>query len=117
MPIFQPSNHTRCHRTALSSSRPPIPATSDLPHDFGLSMSLINKLPRLAALLLPVIALACSDASSPDHVETGGDTQAPAIAITTPSATGTFGTTDNSVVVAGTASDNVGVTQVAWAND
>jgi hypothetical protein len=44
------------------------------------------------------------------------DTTAPALTITTPS-TGTMSTTAASVTIAGTASDNVGVTLVSWATN
>jgi hypothetical protein len=46
----------------------------------------------------------------------GPDTTAPALTITTPS-TGTMSTTAASVTIAGTASDNVGVTLVSWATN
>lgn len=47
----------------------------------------------------------------------GTDTVAPAIAITAPTTNATFATTVSAVNLAGTASDNVGVTQVTWSND
>lgn len=40
----------------------------------------------------------------------------PAVTITSPTASPTFSTTDRSVVLGGTAVDNVGVTQVRWIN-
>jgi len=46
----------------------------------------------------------------------GSDTTAPALTITTPS-TGTLSTTAASVTIAGTASDNTGVTLVSWATN
>jgi hypothetical protein len=46
----------------------------------------------------------------------GADTTAPALTITTPS-TGTMSTTAASVTIAGTASDNIGVTLVSWATN
>jgi Matrixin/Glucodextranase, domain B len=46
----------------------------------------------------------------------GADTTAPALTITTPS-TGTMSTTAASVIIAGTASDNVAVTLVSWATN
>ncbi len=44
------------------------------------------------------------------------DTQAPTVSITSPSMTGSYSTSASTVTVSGTASDNVGVTQVTWAN-
>jgi hypothetical protein len=44
------------------------------------------------------------------------DTTAPVVAITSPTSSGTFATSSNTVIVGGTASDNVGVTQVSWVN-
>ena len=46
----------------------------------------------------------------------GTDTTAPALTITTPS-TGTMSTTAASVIISGTASDNVAVTLVSWATN
>jgi len=46
-----------------------------------------------------------------------GDTTAPAIAIATPTAAATYATTAATLNIGGTASDNVGVTQVTWSND
>ena len=46
----------------------------------------------------------------------GGDTTPPTIAITTPTAGSTYSTPTSSLALGGTASDNVGVTQVTWAN-
>lgn len=45
------------------------------------------------------------------------DTIVPTVTITGPTNTSTFATTSSSLPVAGSASDNVGVTQVAWSND
>jgi predicted xylose isomerase-like sugar epimerase len=47
----------------------------------------------------------------------GGDSIAPTVTITTPTTASTLTTSSSSVTVGGTASDNVGVTQVTWAND
>src|SRR5262249_35419712 len=44
------------------------------------------------------------------------DTIAPSIAITSPTSASTFVATGTSLALGGTASDNVGVTQVTWAN-
>ena len=46
----------------------------------------------------------------------GGDTTPPTIAITTPTSGSTYSTRTSSLALGGTASDNVGVTQVIWAN-
>ncbi len=46
----------------------------------------------------------------------GADTTAPSLTLTSPS-TGTISTTASSVTIAGTASDNVGVTLVSWATN
>src|SRR5207302_1196772 len=46
----------------------------------------------------------------------GGDTTLPTIAITTPTSGSTYSTSTSSLALGGTASDNVGVTQVTWAN-
>jgi hypothetical protein len=46
----------------------------------------------------------------------GGDTTPPTIAITTPTSGSTYSTPTSSLALGGTASDNVGVTQVTWAN-
>jgi hypothetical protein len=45
-----------------------------------------------------------------------GDTSAPTVAITSPSSSGSYATTSATVSLGGTASDNVGVTQVSWSN-
>jgi hypothetical protein len=45
------------------------------------------------------------------------DVTAPVVSITTPTSAATFPTTASTVTLGGTASDNVGVTQVSWAND
>src|SRR5439155_952525 len=46
----------------------------------------------------------------------GADTTPPAVAITSPTSLPTYSTSSSSLTLAGTASDNVGVTQVAWAS-
>jgi hypothetical protein len=46
----------------------------------------------------------------------GVDTTPPTVAITTPTSGSTYSTRTSSLALAGTASDNVGVTQVTWAN-
>jgi hypothetical protein len=45
------------------------------------------------------------------------DTTAPSVAITGPTSASTYSTTNTSMPLSGTASDNVGVTQVGWVND
>ncbi len=44
------------------------------------------------------------------------DTTAPAVAITSPTTSTTYGTKSDSLNIGGTASDAIGVTQVAWSN-
>ncbi len=48
---------------------------------------------------------------------TGPDTVAPALAITTPASGGAYTTTASSLALGGTATDNIGVTQVSWASN
>ena len=45
------------------------------------------------------------------------DTTIPAITITGPTTSSTYATVSSALTVSGTASDNVGVTQVSWSND
>jgi putative Ig domain-containing protein/Big-like domain-containing protein len=45
------------------------------------------------------------------------DTTPPSIAITGPTSASTYSTTNSSMPLSGTASDNVGVTQITWVND
>jgi len=45
------------------------------------------------------------------------DTTRPTVTITSPTSGTTYTTSSSSLTIAGTASDNVGVTQVTWAND
>jgi hypothetical protein len=58
-------------------------------------------------------ALVASELEPGDSV----DTISPTVNIISPSSTGSLETSDSAVNFAGTASDNVGVTQVAWSND
>src|SRR5258705_463091 len=44
------------------------------------------------------------------------DTTAPTVSITSPTASGSYSTTSNTVSLSGTASDNVGVASVTWSN-
>jgi len=46
-----------------------------------------------------------------------GDSTAPVVTITSPTSATTYSMTSTSVTLGGTASDNVGVTQVSWTND
>src|SRR5437660_1178172 len=48
---------------------------------------------------------------------TAPDTTPPTVTITTPTGTGSYATASSPLTVGGTAADNVGVTQVTWAND
>jgi hypothetical protein len=45
-----------------------------------------------------------------------GDTTPPSVAITSPTTASTYSTSNSALTLAGTATDNVGVTQVTWAN-
>ena len=45
------------------------------------------------------------------------DTTPPVVALTTPSSTGTYSATNSPLAVSGTASDNVGVTEISWTTD
>ncbi|UCH52553.1 MAG: right-handed parallel beta-helix repeat-containing protein [Pseudomonadota bacterium] len=76
----------------------------------------------LAAALGLVMLGACSGGtssggSSPPPPGPGGDSAPPIIAITTPVSGAVYVTAASSVALAGTASDNVGVTSVTWSND
>jgi len=52
-----------------------------------------------------------------DGGASGPDTTPPAVIITTPTSAATYATSSATISIGGTASDNVGVTQVTWAND
>jgi TM2 domain-containing membrane protein YozV len=66
-------------------------------------------------------ALTATDIQSDMAVSVGGgappDATAPSVAITTPTANPTLTVTTTPLALGGTASDNVGVTQVSWTND
>jgi hypothetical protein len=65
-------------------------------------------------------ALTAAELQTDMNTPVGGsapDTQNPTVAITAPSGTGSYTTTSSPIALAGTASDNVGVTQVSWTND
>ncbi len=44
------------------------------------------------------------------------DTESPVVAVVTPSTSGTYDTETSILTIAGTATDNIGVTQVSWSN-
>ena len=48
---------------------------------------------------------------------TPGDTTAPSVTITSPTSSSTYTTSSGTLALAGSASDNVGVTQVSWSNN
>jgi hypothetical protein len=48
---------------------------------------------------------------------TAPDTSAPTVSLSTPTSGGSYATESAAMMVTGTATDNVGVTQVAWRND
>ena len=59
---------------------------------------------------------ACSGFASAVAGPDPGDPTPPTVTITSPTANPTYGTSGSSVTLGGTASDNVGVTQVTWTN-
>ena len=61
-------------------------------------------------LLLPLL-LSCGDGGTAPPA----DTQAPQVVITSPTTAGSWETGETSLTITGTASDDVGVTQVTWA--
>jgi hypothetical protein len=61
-------------------------------------------------MLGTVLPLAARSAKAVDH-------QKPTIAIMTPTSSPTYTTSTTPLLIGGTASDNVGVTQVTWVND
>lgn len=74
---------------------------------------------RLAAFLLVLFAAGCGSGGSSDSpapLAAPADTTAPNIAITAPSSSGSHAAASSAVNVTGTASDEVGVTQITWAN-
>ena len=70
-----------------------------------------------------VLTVTATDAASNSGTDvltvtfTPPDTQAPTITITSPTSGSTYSTTSTPITLGGTASDNVGVTQVTWANN
>jgi uncharacterized phosphosugar-binding protein len=63
-----------------------------------------------------IINVNCTTASSTSTASSSADTQSPLLTITSPTTGGTYTTSSSSVTLAGTAQDNVGVTQVSWSN-
>jgi hypothetical protein len=57
-----------------------------------------------------------ADMTTPVSAAGNTDTQAPSVSITSPTTAPTYSTTATSITLSGSASDNVGVTQVTWAN-
>jgi hypothetical protein len=51
------------------------------------------------------------------NILVNGDTTAPVVTITSPTSQPTYGTTAGTLNFSGTASDNIGVSQVTWSND
>ncbi len=77
----------------------------------------------VGAIALLLVLGACGGAgSSADTASTSTppnsppDTTAPTVAITTPTASGSYSTANATVALGGTTSDNVGVTSVTWTN-
>ncbi len=59
-----------------------------------------------------------SECSPQQTIEvTGGDSTPPMITITSPTSSPTYSTSTQTITLGGTASDNVGVTQVTWVNN
>jgi hypothetical protein len=70
--------------------------------------------------VLSITAVDAAGNSSSDTLtvtRTTGDTTAPSVTITTPTTATSYTTTSATLNLGGTASDNVGVTQVSWTND
>ena len=67
-----------------------------------------------------VITVTASDAAGNTSTDTltvnRGDIIVPIVTITSPTSSSSYNTTDDTVNIAGTASDNVGVAQVTWSN-
>src|SRR5205807_9747902 len=57
-----------------------------------------------------------ADTATASNTTAVDDTTAPAIAITAPTTASTYSTSSSPLTLGGTASDNIGVTQVTWAN-
>jgi fibronectin type 3 domain-containing protein len=97
----------------------------------------VGKISKFKALsltfILPILLAACSagtggytastGGSSPTPPPSGGgstppqDTTPPSINITAPTTASSYDTTNGSVTVSGTATDNVGLTRISWANN
>jgi Bacterial Ig domain/Bacterial Ig-like domain len=66
--------------------------------------------------VLTVTARDAAGNTATDTLTVTLDTTAPKVTITSPTSNGTYTTTRTSLTLGGTASDNIGVTQVRWAN-
>ena len=79
---------------------------------------------QIFGILLVAALAACGGGGSsstiidndPANPGAGGDASAPTVSITTPTTSTTYNTAASSLNLSGSASDNVGVTQVSWAN-
>jgi Fibronectin type III domain len=96
-------------------------------HGLTRIVRLVN---RAAMLVLPLLLVACgggagggieantpaSSSSSLSPVTTSPDKTSPVITITAPTSGASFNTTSASVTVTGSATDNVGLSQISWTN-
>lgn len=88
----------------------------------GASQSITVRFAPTSAAIASVNVSFIADGDTTSRLVTGTgtsvpDTTAPTATITTPTSNPTYSTTSASVTLGGTASDNVGVTQVTWANN
>lgn len=85
----------------------------------GLSSWSVNNIPLNPGA--NVINITASDAAGNESVSSITvnfvDIQSPVVTITSPSSTGSFNTTSKSITVAGTSSDDAGVSTITWSND
>jgi hypothetical protein len=88
--------------------------TSELPCLAPLVPLLLR---RLASLLVTLIVCACGGTQPSSGSSDTADTTDPNLAIDSPSSSGSYSTSSATVVVSGTASDNVSVAAVTWSND
>ncbi|MBN1810040.1 MAG: PKD domain-containing protein [Planctomycetes bacterium] len=91
------------------------PATSAVQNPSGISFATAGN---------HTVTLTVTDSNSLQSVKTetvvvaaGADVTDPTVTITSPTAAATYNTTNASIDIAGTASDNVDVTSVTWSND
>lgn len=74
----------------------------------------------ILSLLFVLLLSACADGSINSSAASGpggsGDATSPVVAITAPTSSATYTATGGTLSLAGTASDNIGVTQVSWSN-